>query len=205
MPELTDFRSPSAPPAPKPPSTPRASALRIPAPFARALASEGDRGVAARWSVLARYATYLLTMLVCTGVAHAAFASEPTMRLGGMLLLVSLTVIAVTCAVGMVFMPEEREELVKQARHFLFGVVCFPSTGLAIIHGIVRAAGLDPAGQDAFVGMLRGSIPWLYTFATLIPMAVFIKLVAGMKSIHSSRLADEEELRLYTRNDGLQY
>jgi len=208
MPELSDFGRPeprgggsgSAPVAVKEPRQAPAVA-RV---FARALQTEGERGAATRWSVVARYVSYLLVLVGATGVAHLAFSSDPSMSLGGVLLLVSVTAIAVTGALGMVFMPEQREEITKQAKHFMFGVVAFPGVGLALMHAVVRSSGLDPAGQDAFVAMLSGSIPWLYIFATLIPMAVFIKLVAGMRTIHSSRLGDEEELRLYTRQDGLQ-
>lgn len=176
----------------------------VPAPFATALAQEGHRGVAARWAVLGRWGSYLATVLLCAAVTHASFGTSPTLRLGGVLMLLSVAVIVATAAAGTWFFSDQQEEIIRQCRQFVFAIVVFPGTGLAVLTGLLRVSGLDPSGQDAFVNMLNGSIPWLYVFATIIPMVVFIKLIAGMRSIHTSRLEAQEEVALYTRQDGWQ-
>lgn len=163
-------------------------------------ATEGPRGVAVRTSVGLRYGGYLLTILLCAGIAHASFAGT-AWRLGGTLVLFSSALMVMTAAAGTVFMPHKRSEIVEDLRHFLFQLSILPASGIAAFDWVIRSYTQDPRNQDNFLGLLQNSLPLMYAFTVFIPAIVFLKAVAGRRSLERSQQDDEEALNTWTRQD----
>lgn len=164
-------------------------------------ATEGDRGLAARKALAFKYAAYAATIAVCVGVVNAAFAGT-SWASAPKILAVAVTVITVTAAAGTVFASADRPDIIDQFRHYLFGLTLFPATGIAIFSAAMRSYSADPSNGDNFIGLLSNSLPMIYAFTAFAPALVFVKVIAGMRTINRSTLDDQETIAAYTRQDG---
>jgi hypothetical protein len=181
-----------------------------PAPTLRAVAHDGtvvdlaETGTLPRdeMAVLLRYLGYLVVIVLCSAVAHASFAGTPW-RMGGTLVLFSSACMAVTAALGTMFIPHKRTEIVEDFRHFLFQVAILPATGIAAFQWVMRAYTADPRHQDNFLGLLQNSLPMLFAFSVFVPAVVFIKAVAGRRTLDRSQQDDQELMETWTRQDHL--
>lgn len=166
----------------------------------RARRAEGPRGVALRYSVALRYLGYLLTIVVCSAIANAAYANT-AWRLAGTLVLFSAALMSVTAALGAMFVPQKRVQIVEDYRHFLFQVSMLPATGIAVFQWVMRAYTANPAHQDNFLGLLSNTLPLMFAFTVFFPAIVFVKAVAGRRMLDRSQQDDQELLQTWTRQD----
>lgn len=167
---------------------------------------EGPRGYSTRAAVGFRYASYLLGVVVCSAISHWCFSSNPTWQMGGVAMFFSATLMFATAALGTIMWSNYRNEIIAQCRHFVFGIAVVPGTGLAIfmraMQGLLDSAS---ANNDAFAQILSGpALPLVYFCTIAIPAAIFIKVVAGMRTLNRSHLDDEEMVAAYARQDGRQ-
>ena len=166
---------------------------------------EGPRGAATRSSVVLRYASYLLVMVIATVVTGACFASVPGATTGGEWMLLSASFQLVTAAIGSFFLVQNRNEIIAQVRSYVFGYTVLPGTGIAIFMWAARhLAPGTAANPDVFVNSLNAALPWLYFLPIILPAVIFLKTVAGMRMIHREQLDDQEMMKVWTRNDHLQ-
>jgi hypothetical protein len=162
------------------------------------------RGYSTRVAVYFRYAAYFLAVVVCSAISHAAFQTTTTWQAGGKMMFFSAALMTVTAALGTVMFTNYRNEIIRQFRHFVFGIAVFPGTGIALFLWAINTMLDSPtSNNDAFAAMLHNAVPIVYFCTVGIPALVFVKAVAGMRTINRSRLDDEETMRVYTRQDGL--
>jgi hypothetical protein len=63
---------------------------------------------------------------------------------------------------------------------------------------------VSSGSDDLFIRTAVAALPWIYFIPVLVPSIIFLRLVAGFRTIDRVGLDDEEILQIYTRNDGLQ-
>lgn len=170
---------------------------------ARRRRNEGLRGVSVRVSVLFRYLTYWFVIVLSGAVAHYCFRSVPEAGSGGIWLMASCTFQLVIAVLGTMFAAHRRTEIIEQLRGFLFGYTIGPGIGVAVFMWVARnfVAG---GAEDLFIRTAVAALPWIYFIPILVPAVIFLRLVAGFKTIDKVGLDDEEILQIYTRNDGRQ-
>ena len=171
-------------------------------PASRLQSSYGSRGEAARAAVVLRWLASYLVVVGASLVAHACFSSTSASSAGAFLLCSSMFV-AVVAALGCAFYAGDREEIVKQARHYIFGLISVPGAGLALFSAAMRGFSGSPGQFDSFTALLSSGLPIIYFVTVCLPPVVFLKFVAGLRTIHRSSLASEELMAVYTRQDGL--
>lgn len=166
---------------------------------------EGPRGYSLRTSVALRYATYLVVLVACCALTQGALDGAPRADGGGRWMFLSSAVMLLSASVGTGFYPNHRNEIIEQVRHFVFGIAVLPGTGLAIIMWAAESFLSSPgATSDPFASTLEVALPIIFFCTVIIPCLVFIKVIAGIRHLHRSRLDDEEMMALYTRQDGHQ-
>lgn len=161
---------------------------------------EGPRGVALRWSIGLRYLAYLGTIIGCVSLISAAF-SRTRWSYGGSIVLFSAAGILLTATVGTMFMPDRRTEVLEEMRKFLFQMLLFPSTAIALGHWFLRRYTTDPGSQNDFLSLLDTYLPMFFLLPALLSLIVFIKGIAGMRFLDRSRSDAEELLNTWSRQD----
>jgi hypothetical protein len=176
---------------------------RPPQRASRVMQFEGLRGMSTRGAVYARYSAALATIVVVSAVIHALLAPTRWQSAGRWMLL-SAALMILTAVAGTMVYTNQRNEIIEQVRHFVFGLALFPGLGFAVLMRASSDFFSGPTAQgDAFASMLGNALPILYFITVLIPPLVFIKTIAGLRNLHRSNLDNEEYMRLYTRQDEL--
>lgn len=190
--------------APLPPLAGKEEKLSTPAKVTRAVSRitqfEGPRGYSARIAVYFRYISYFLMIIGCSALTEVCTKGIPNAAGGGKWMFLSTTVIVVGGAISTLFYVNLRNEIIEKVRHYVFGISLLPGTLVALF----LYATSDFLGQDAFGGTLAIALPIVFLCTVIIPALVFIKEMTGIRTMHQSRLDDEEAVRTYTRQDGLQ-
>lgn len=168
------------------------------------LTYEGPRGEAIRATVWLRYGVYLGIIVIGSAIAQACFSGINNAHSGGEWMLLSATFQIVVAAVGSFMFANRRPEINQQMRSYVFGYTIFPGTGIAVFMWAASHISAGPGGTDVFVNTLNAALPWLYFLPIILPSVIFVKSVAGMRSIHREQLDDQEIMLTYTRNDTMQ-
>lgn len=161
---------------------------------------EGPRGMALRWSIGLRYLAHLGVIIVCSAVINAAFAGT-RWSYGGSIVLFSAAAMCVTAAFGTMFLADRRTEILEELRKFLFQMLLFPSTALALGHWFLRRYTSDPGTQNDFLSLLDTYLPMFFLLPALLSLIVFVKMIAGMRFLDRSRSDAEELLNTWSRQD----
>ena len=161
---------------------------------------EGLRGRSTRASLVARYLSYILTIIFGSGLTQAATQGVKYAEDGGLFMLVSCTSVSVVGAVATLFYVNLRNEIIARVRHYIFGIIIFPGTLLALF--IYATASWW--GSDTFSTTISTALPVLFLVTVVLPAFIFVKEIAGMRTIYRSTLDDEEAVALWSRQDGLQ-
>jgi Na+/proline symporter len=114
------------------------------------------------------------------------------------MLLACTTVISIG-AVSTLFYVNLRNTIVQRVRHYVFGIIAFPGALLALF---LKGA-QTWLSKDALGSTLGAALPVLFLATVIIPAFVFAKEMMGIRSLHLSKLDDEEAVKLWTRQDGL--
>lgn len=167
--------------------------------------NEGSRGQAARAAVVMRHVAYLCVILICTAIAHASFIAVPGAGSGGRWVLFGATFQLAVAAVGTMLFPNRRAAIIEEARTYVFGWTVLPATALALFMWGARSLAAAPAGEtDMFLSTLTSALPWIYFLPIVIPCIVFLRMIAGLRTIHKVQEDDQELMAMMTRHDGLQ-
>lgn len=200
----SEMRRPLRPAADASSETPRLGSFHTKA-LSRIRQFEGPRGHSVRATIWLRYVLYLAVILGCSLSSQALLSGLPEVGNGGDWMFYSVVIILASAAAGAVFYTNHRNEIVNQARHFVFGIVVFPGTGLAILMRLLDGVtGSITSSQSFLSSTMADALPLVFFCTIVLPCLIFIKLVAGMRHLHRSRLDDEEAVRLWTRQDGYQ-
>jgi hypothetical protein len=166
----------------------------------RLMQFEGLRGRSTRASLFFRYFSYVLTIITGSALTQGATQGIKYAEGGGVFMLLSITSISVVGAVATLFYVNLRNEIIKRVRHYIFGIIVFPGVLLALF---LYATG-SWWGTDTFSTTLSTALPIIFLVTVVLPAFIFVKEIAGMRTIYRSTLDDEEAVALWTRQDGLQ-
>jgi hypothetical protein len=166
----------------------------------RLMQFEGLRGRSTRASLVFRYISYILTIIAGSALTQGATQGIKYAEGGGVFMLLSITSISVVGAVATLFYVNLRNEIIARVRHYIFGIIIFPGTLLALF----LYATASWWGTDTFSTTLSTALPVIFLVTVVLPAFIFIKEIAGMRTIYRSTLDDEEAVALWTRQDGLQ-
>lgn len=168
--------------------------------------SEGPRGISLRASVYMRHAAYFLIVVACSSVSDYCFRQAGQYAIGGKLMFALCVLVFLTAAAGTIFYVNQREEIIEQCRHYVFGLMLLPGTSLALIMWAAQAlaGGSAALAQDQFMNIIMIGLPMLYFGTVLIPPVLFVKQLTGIHNMHRSRLDDQEMVAIYARQDGHQ-
>jgi|MesohylFT_1024984.scaffolds.fasta_scaffold07581_2 hypothetical protein len=160
---------------------------------------EGTRGASSRASVVFRHVSYVLAVLLSAAVTQAATAGIRNAQGGGWFMMLSCTSVVTIGAISTLFYVNLRNQIIQRVRHYVFGIIAFPGTLLSIF---LKAA-QSWLGEDTLGSTLGAALPVLFLATVIIPAFVFGKEMMGIRSLHLSKLDDEEAVKLWTRQDGL--
>jgi len=182
--------------------------LMSPAPHkvSRIVTFEGPRGLSMRSSVYLRHVAYFLIIVLCSAVSDFCFRSVGQYAIGGKLMFAMCVLVMMVAAAGTAFYTNQREEIIEQARHYVFGLMLLPGTALALIMWAAQsmAGTSQEASSDQFMHIMMIGLPMVYFGSVILPPVLFVKMLTGMHNLHRSRLDDEELVAIWTRQDGHQ-
>jgi hypothetical protein len=161
---------------------------------------EGPRGVAVRWSVGLRYLAYLGVVVGCSALVDFAFAGT-RWSYGGTIMLFSAAGMLLTASLGTMFMPDRRAEVLDELRRFLFQMLLFPSTAIALAHWFLRRFTTDPGQRNDFLQLLDSYLPVFFLLPAVLSLIVFVKAISGFRVLNKSRQDSEEMMNTWTRQD----
>jgi hypothetical protein len=166
----------------------------------RLMQFEGLRGRSTRASLVLRYISYILVIVAGSALTQGATEGIKYAEGGGIFMLLSITSISVVGAVATLFYVNLRNEIIARVRHYIFGIILFPGSLLALF----LFATASWWGTDTISTTLATALPVIFLVTVVLPAFIFIKEIAGMRTIYRSTLDDEEAVALWTRQDGLQ-
>lgn len=181
--------------------------LMAPAPHraSRLQTNEGPRGISTRAAVYLRHAAYLLVLALCSSITHYAMAAAGPYSIdGGSVMFLLGTLTLAIGALGTVFYANNRNEIIEQVRHYVFGMMVLPGTGISLILWIVKGLVTSQANPDAFSRTVDMGLLMVFGAVLIMPPVIFLKLMAGIRTLHRSTTDDQEMMRRWTRQDGHQ-
>lgn len=181
--------------------------LMAPAPHrgTRVQANEGPRGYSTRAAVYLRHAAYLLVLILCSAITHYAMAAAGPYSIdGGQVMFFMATLTLAVAALGTMFYAGNRNEILEQARHYVFGLMVLPGTGIALILWVVKGLVTAQANPDAFSQTVDLGLLMVFGAALIMPPVIFLKLMSGIRSLNRSTTDDQEMMQVWSRQDGRQ-
>jgi hypothetical protein len=149
-----------------------------------------------------KYVNYFLLVLLGCGLTEYLTSGVRYASKGGMFMLVAVTVVSVVGAGSTLFYVNLRTEIVERVRHYVFGIMILPGTLLA---GMIRALQeWEWVNEGGLGSTLQAALPAIFLASVFLPAMVFIKEMIGIRTLHRTRMDDEESVQLWTRQDGLQ-
>jgi hypothetical protein len=172
---------------------------------ARIERNEGGRGYSTRAAVYLRHAAYFAIIVIGSAITHYAFAATGPHEIDGGLVMFFLTsLMLVIGAAATMFYTNHRNDILDQVRHYTFGLMVLPGTVIALIMWAVQGMVDSQVNPDAFSRTISTGLIMVYGATLLIPPVIFVKLMAGIRTMHRSTLDDQEMMQLWTRQDGKQ-
>jgi len=163
---------------------------------------EGRRGYSSRATLVLRYLNYFLLIMLFCGLTGILTRGVRYASGGGTFMLFSCTIIAGSGALATLFYVNLRKDIVERVRHYIFGIILIPGTLLA---GTLRALQQWEWVNDGSLGKtLQAALPAIFLASVVLPAIVFVKELVGIRTLHRTKLDDEESVQLWTRQDGLQ-
>lgn len=170
----------------------------------RLLQFEGPRGYATRTAIYLRYLVFALQLLIIPAVISRITARAPMASGDGVWMLFSVAVMLGAAAVGTMLHPTERHRILRDAKHFVMGIVVWPGFGLALFMWVTSSSSNGQVTGSVFSNLLSNAAPIMYFAIVFIPALVFVKLVAGSATISRSMEDTQVILNRITRQDGHQ-
>lgn len=168
----------------------------------RRLSTEGPRAMSTRAALGLRYASYVATLLLCVAVTSwsGLFAGAGAAVLAG-----SVSLLLGAGVAGTWLLPASRKEIVEQAKHYAFGIVALPGAGIAVLYRLSLSWARGGSESSSWLlDLSQNALPLVFFATVLLPIPVFIKVLAGWRFLNRSRMDDQEAIALWTRQDGLQ-
>lgn len=163
--------------------------------------AEGERGIAERKALALRWVTKAAILILSLVAIEWSF-SGTRWESATTLMAAGITTITVTATVGTIVMANQRKTILDQFNHFLFSLCVIPGAVIAVFSRMLRGWSQNPANSDSFTELLSGSLPYVYAFGVFMTAVIFVKTVAGMRTITRASLDDQEAIGLWSRHDG---
>lgn len=181
--------------------------LMAPAPHrgTRIETNEGMRGYSTRTAVYLRHAAYLLVLLLCSSITHWAMEKAGPYSIdGGQAMFFMTTLLLAVGAGATVFYTAQRNQILEETRHYVFGLMALPGTGIALVMWLVQDLVLAQANPDAFSRTLDLGLLMAFGACLIMPPIVFIKVISGIRGLSKSTMDDQESMQVWSRQDGRQ-
>lgn len=163
---------------------------------------EGKRGLSARAALSVKWMVFYLFALLGCGLTEFLTAGTPYATHGGVFMLGSVTLIAAVGAACTIFYVNIRTEIVEKVRHYIFAIVVVPGT---LVAGIVRVTqNWEWINEGSLGSTLQFALPIVFLTTVVLPTFIFVKEMLEIRTIHRSKLDDQEAVQLWTRLDGAQ-
>jgi len=162
--------------------------------------NEGPRGVSTRLGVMLRYFSYFFFIIIFSAITQYFTADVSNARNGGLFMFLACTAVFFVGAISSLFYVNLRKEIVERVRHYSFGIILLPGTLISVF---MKAAD-NWLGTDTFGRTLGSAMPIVFLATVILPVFIFIKEMAGIRTLYRTKLDDQEQVSLWTRNDGLQ-
>jgi hypothetical protein len=163
---------------------------------------EGLRGYSTRAALAVKYLAYFMIISTFSGVTQAATNGVKYASGGGKFLFVASMLVASTGAIATLFYANLRNEIVEKVRHYIFGIMLIPGMLLALL---LRALQEWEWANEGSLGItLQAALPAVFLATVVLPTLVFVKEMLGIRTLHRTKMDDQESLQLWTRQDGLQ-
>ena len=117
-------------------------------------------------------------------------------------MLFSCAVISSSGAVATLFYVNLRKEIVERVRHYIFGIILVPGTLLAVTLRALQE--WEWVNEGSLGKTLQAALPAIFLASVVLPAIVFVKELVGIRTLHRTKLDDEESVQLWTRQDDLQ-
>lgn len=163
---------------------------------------EGLRGYSTRSAIAIKHLAYFLLITLVSGVTEAATQGVKYASGGGKFMFVACSTIAFTGAVSTLFYVNLRQELVEKVRHYVFGIILIPGMLLSLLLRALQE--WEWANEGSLGTTLQAALPAVFLATVVLPTLVFVKEMLGIRTLHRSKLDDQEAVHLWTRQDGLQ-
>lgn len=163
---------------------------------------EGKRGISARSALVIKWVVFYLTALLGCGLTEFLTAGVPYATHGGLFMLGSVTLIAATGAASTLFYVNIRTEIVEKVRHYIFAIVVVPGTLVAVIVKVTQY--WEWINEGSLGSTLQIALPIVFLTTVVLPTFIFVKEMLEIRTIHRSKLDDQEAVQLWTRQDGAQ-
>lgn len=161
----------------------------------RILALEGLRGKSSRYSLLLKYVTIFLSVILLSALTQELTKGIKNVSGGGWFMLACSTMIFAVGAGATMIYPNIRGELIHKTKFYVINIICVPG---AIFSLLIRSAqnwlGTDTLGQTLGI-----AIPIIFLSTLILPALVYVKEIVGLRGINRSKLDDEEAVLLWTR------
>ncbi len=163
---------------------------------------EGQRGYSSRATLVLRYVNYFLLIALFCGLTGLLTRGVRYASGGGTFMLFSCAVISASGAVATLFYVNLRKEIVERVRHYIFGIILIPGTLLAVTLRALQE--WEWVNEGSLGKTLQAALPAIFLASVVLPAIVFVKELVGIRTLHRTKLDDEESVQLWTRQDGLQ-
>jgi len=161
---------------------------------------EGNRFISSRSNVFLRYIIFGLAIWFFSTMTEIFTSGINHISAGGKFMFFCDSVVASIGAISTLFYVNLRKEIIEKIRHYIFGIITIPGFIVALVmHYSIKWLGSDTFGSTIAIAM-----PILFLATVVLPVFIFVKEIAGMRTLYRSKLDDQEQVILWTRNDGLQ-
>lgn len=178
---------------------------RAPHRGTRIHSSEGARGYSTRAAVYMRHAASFLVLVLGSAITHYALAAAGPYALdGGTVMFFLATLTLAIGALATIGYANHRNEILEQVRMYVFGMMVLPGTGIALVLWMVKGLISSQANPDAFTQTLDVGLLMVFGAVLIMPPIVFLRLMAGIRTMHRTTRDDQEVMQAFSRVDGAQ-
>jgi hypothetical protein len=163
---------------------------------------EGLRGYSVRATLAIKYVNYFLAILLFCGVTNFFVNGVRFASGGGVYMLFSTMIIAVTGSIASLFYIPLRKEIVEKVRHYIFGLMLPAGTVVAAILKVLQTWEYSNGGGVG--SLLSMALPAIFLATIFLPSIVFVKEILGTRTLHRGSMDNEEHVNQITRWDGSQ-
>jgi hypothetical protein len=154
-------------------------------------------------TVWMRYFMFLVEVLILSAITGWFTQGVPWATGGGRWMLIASTVMLVAGALATMRHPNERNNIIREARKYVLAIALRPGTAIAFF--IWGSKGVfDEQTSNAMSGLLINALPIVFFTTLFLPTALFVKYSFGLGHLNRSMEDNQALVARYTRQDDMQ-